>query len=98
MYDVEKVVSARIERSRKYIDPKINPALVRMHEIEIKTLQRAPRDEARLQSAMHLLKRRIGAFNNVLFLEKLYAERDALEWLLQVIRLKDTYHAEDGIV
>ncbi|MGI0023696.1 MAG: hypothetical protein ACREA4_00950 [Nitrososphaera sp.] len=46
MYDVEKVISARIERSRKYINPKINPALVRMHEIVIDFAGRA--DEARL--------------------------------------------------
>jgi len=98
MYDVEKVISARIERSRKYIDPKISPALVRMHEIEIKMLQTAPRHEAQIQRAIQRLNVRLMRLDETIMLQPLYAERDALEWLLQVVRLKDTHLTERGIV
>jgi len=98
MYDVEMVISARIERWQKFTNPKSNAAMVRMHEVEIKTLQIAPRNDHELERLLESKKRFASRMNNLIAAQSVHAEIASLQWLLHVVKLKDSYHTEDGMV
>jgi hypothetical protein len=88
MIDIEKAIQKRIELSRTYITPLMNPAIVRHHEIAIKTLQTAPRTEPELLKEMQRVKWQIDRTISTLEAAPLHDKLDALEWLLPKIRLQ----------
>lgn len=114
MYDPESVIQRRVDSSAKYLNDKINPAVRRQHVIEIKTLstvalatarfertkfakQTAPRTVNEIE---RLLAKRLRVKNttNVLEAHPIYDEIAVLEWLLNVVKLKDTDHSQDDIL
>ena len=86
MFDFEQEIQKRIARAQKYLNPMNNPALVRAYQIEIDTLKTASRTELELKGAIRRLTVKINQTDDVTECEPLYAKREALEWLLQLIK------------
>ena len=86
MLDLEAEIQNRISRAEYYLNSKNNPALVRAYQIEIDTLKTAPRRELELAGAIRRLEAKINQTLEIDECEPLYAKRETLEWLLQLIK------------
>jgi hypothetical protein len=84
--DLEAEIQKRIKRAQYYLNPLNYPALIRAYQIEIDTLQTAPRNELELKGAFRRLEAKINQTIDPDECEPLYAKREPLEWLLQLIK------------
>jgi hypothetical protein len=89
--DLEARIQEKISWAEKLTGPEINTAVANASEITITTLRTAPRDAAELEKKIKKLNARIDRINDTLRREPLYDEREALEWLLNVIRSKSIF-------
>lgn len=94
MFDLEREIQKRITRAQYYLNPKNNPALIRVYHIEIDTLQTAPRNELEIKGAIRRLEAKIEKTMNIDECEPLYAKRETLEWLLQLINYNKSLSPE----
>lgn len=90
MYDPEEVIQRRIERTRKELNPHLNEAMIRRCEIEIeiKTLQTAPRTVCAIELLLAKKRRQAHNAKCICESEPIYSEITPLEWLLPVISCK----------
>jgi hypothetical protein len=79
MYDPETVIQRRIERTRKAITPHLNEAVARHYEIEIKTLQKAPRTVHAIELLLAKKRRQADNASCICESEPIYDEVAALE-------------------
>jgi hypothetical protein len=86
VFDLEQEIQKRIDRAQYYLNPLNNPALVMAYQIEIDTLKTAPRTELELKGSIRRLTAKINQTNDVTECEPMYLKREALEWLLQLIK------------
>jgi hypothetical protein len=84
--DIESEIQKRIDRAQKYHNPMNNPALIRSYQTEIETLKTAPRQELQLTGAIRRLDVIINQTADVIECDALYSKREALEWLLQLVK------------
>ena len=86
MFDLEREIQKRIKRAEKYLNPMNNPALARAYQIEIDTLKTAPRRELEIAGMLRRLNAKANQTVDIAECEPLFAKREALEWLLQLIK------------
>jgi hypothetical protein len=88
MVDLEARIQEKISWAEKRTGTEINTAVANAARIEIQTLRTAPRTIPELEKKVQKLNTRIDQINDIFRREPLYHEREALEWLLNVIRSK----------
>jgi hypothetical protein len=98
MIDIEKAIAKRIALAQKYITPHNNAVIVKKNETEIRILRTTPRDEQALERMIKRKLDQIAKITSVNQAEPLHYELEALEWLLPIIKLKDTNKTENDFV
>jgi hypothetical protein len=94
VFDLEQEIQERITSIEKYLNPLNNPAFVRSYQIEIDTLKSAPRRELEIAGMLRRLNAKANQTVDIAECEPLFAKREALEWLLQLIRYSKSLSPE----
>jgi hypothetical protein len=85
-----------IEASERMIREQNNPAINRHFELEIKTLQNAPRDEEKLERLLKLKRRQKDEAMHIEDTQRLVTEIEMLRVVLLLVRRDMRAHMHSG--